>query len=65
MANLQKTSSGGFPFLAILSLIFITLKLCSVISWSWWWVLVPIWGPAAIVIAIILFSLIIGGILHR
>ncbi len=65
MANLQKTTSGGFPFLAILSLIFITLKLCSVISWSWWWVLAPIWGPAAIVIAIILFSLIIGGILHR
>lgn len=65
MANLQKTTSGGFPFLAILSLIFITLKLCSVISWSWWWVLAPIWGPAAIVIAIILFSLIIGDILHR
>lgn len=65
MANLQKTSSGGFPFLAILSLIFITLKLCSVISWSWWWVLVPIWGPAAIVIALILINLIIGGILHR
>ena len=65
MANLQKTTSGGFPFLAILSLIFITLKLCSVISWSWWWVLAPIWGPAVIVLAIILIICIVEGILRR
>ena len=65
MANLQKTTSGNFPFLAILGLIFITLKLCSVISWSWWWVLAPIWGPAVIVVAIILIICIVEGILRR
>ena len=26
----------------LLTLIFITLKLCHVIDWSWWWVLSPI-----------------------
>lgn len=31
----------GFP--GLLTLIFITLKLCSVIDWSWWWVLSPLW----------------------
>ncbi len=31
----------GFP--GLLTLIFITLKLCSVIDWSWWWVLGPLW----------------------
>ena len=26
----------------ILTMIFITLKLCGVIEWSWWWVLSPL-----------------------
>ncbi len=25
--------------------IFVTLKLCSVIDWSWWWVMAPLWLP--------------------
>ena len=28
--------------------IFVTLKLCKVIDWSWWWVLSPLWIGAAI-----------------
>lgn len=62
MANLQKSTSSSFPFFAILGLIFITLKLCSVISWSWWWILAPIWGPFATAIGIILICCIILGI---
>lgn len=30
------------------------LKLCKVISWSWLWVLSPMWGMTIIVIATIL-----------
>lgn len=61
MANIQKTTSSGFPFMAILGLIFITLKLCSVITWSWWWVLAPIWGPIAVgLTAFVIIQLIIG-----
>ena len=29
--------------LETLALIFITLKLCGAIQWSWWWVLSPLW----------------------
>ena len=43
------------PFLALLGLLFIGLKLTSVISWSWWLVLLPIYGPAAI--ALVFFAL--------
>lgn len=43
----------------ILTVAFIILKLCGVISWSWWWVLAPTWIPLAIVLVI----LIIGGII--
>lgn len=29
-------------FLGLLTLVFITLKLCGVIAWSWWLVLSPV-----------------------
>lgn len=42
----------GF-FCVLLSLVFITLKLCKVIDWSWLWVLAPLWIPIAIGTAIL------------
>lgn len=44
---------GGFP--TLLTIAFIVLKLCNVITWSWWWVLAPIWIPVAIVVLGLLF----------
>ena len=29
-------------FATLLTAVFITLKLCGVINWSWWWVVSPI-----------------------
>ena len=45
-------SSGGMGFCSVLTLIFITLKLLGTITWSWWWVLSPLWIPLAIVAGI-------------
>jgi len=46
-------------FWGLLGLIFISLKLTSVIAWSWWLVLAPLWGYALlVVIAAILVSLV-------
>ena len=39
-----------FPFLPILALIFITLKLTGHITWSWWWVLSPILIPVILIV---------------
>ena len=33
-----------FWFLGLLGICFIVLKLTSVIAWSWWFVLMPIYG---------------------
>lgn len=46
---------GGIGFCGLLCLIFITLKLCNVISWPWVWVLALIWVPiiGACVVALI------------
>jgi hypothetical protein len=50
------SSSGGIGFLRLLAIVFITLKLLGiteVATWSWWWVLAPIWGGAILVILIL------------
>lgn len=52
-----ESNSGGIGFLGLLAIVLITLKLLGKIDWSWWWVLVPIWGPIA---ALALVLLIIG-----
>jgi CHASE2 domain-containing sensor protein len=59
MSNTTKVQSS-FPFLSILCLIFITLKLTGYIAWSWWWVLAPIWIP----ISTILVVFVIVGMLY-
>ena len=48
------TVSYPFPFFAILTLIFITLKLIGVITWSWFWVLSPMIFSFAIFILFLL-----------
>ena len=46
-------------FAEALTILFIALKLCGVISWSWLWVLSPIWISFAffIFISVLLFVL--------
>jgi hypothetical protein len=46
-------------FFGALTLIFIVLKLVDVIAWSWWLVLLPMWGPLLILIAL---ALIVGAL---
>ena len=55
MAN-SSSSSGGIGFSGLLTIVFITLKLCGVINWPWLWVLSPIWisvGIALVVLTIV------------
>lgn len=65
MANVNKTTLVGSPFFGILALIFITLKLCSVITWSWWWVLAPLWAPFIVGLAVVMITLILLGVAKK
>lgn len=45
-------NSPGCGFLCILlGVLFIGLRLAKIITWSWWWVLSPLWIPAVIGLA--------------
>lgn len=56
----NNTVNVSFPFFSILTLIFITLKLTGYITWSWWWVLIFVWVP----LAILAFLVFIVGVLY-
>ncbi len=49
MADNRKQSNGtGIGICGALGIAFIVLKLIGKISWSWLWVLAPLWIPAAV-----------------
>ena len=63
MSEKSSSASGGIGFAGLLTIAFIVLKLTGVISWSWLWVLSPIWISvliAFLVIAIVLIVAIIA-----
>lgn len=53
MKNSNSSTSGGLSVLSVLGIVFVTLKLCDVIDWSWWYVLMPFYLPIAIAILIL------------
>lgn len=71
MARQNNTSRRGISLVTTLGIVFVVLKLAGVITWSWWWVTLPLWGGLAITLlvglvtvfiflGILLFALILG-----
>lgn len=48
----NSTTRGGIGLCSLLTVLFVGLKLCDQIDWSWWWVLSPLWIPWAIAFAV-------------
>ena len=55
-------TGSGIGFLGILFIVFLVLKLCNVIDWSWWWITAPLWGFLVIlgIVGIVIVLSIIG-----
>lgn len=56
MSN-SKSNNGGIGFVGLLQIAFIVLKLCGVINWSWWLVMLP-----AIVCVVLTIIVVIVGV---
>jgi hypothetical protein len=52
----------GPTFVMPLTVVFVTLKLCGLIEWSWWWVWSPVWIPLAIVFSVMALAGTLAGI---
>lgn len=42
---MENKSSSGVGLSTLLLVLFVGLKLTGYITWSWWWVLAPLWIP--------------------
>ena len=60
MSEKNNSKKCGIGFVGLLTILFIALKLLDKISWSWVWVLSPLWIPIAISIILIIIAFIFG-----
>jgi hypothetical protein len=57
-----QVGGSGVGFFSLLGLLFIGLKLGGIINWSWWLVLLPLYGPLLLVLGIIGLALAFYGL---
>ena len=55
----KATKSACPSFSAILALIFIVLKFTGCITWSWVWVLAPLWIPLVIIVPLTIITAVV------
>ena len=61
----SSASAGGVGFIGLLQVAFIVLKLCNVITWSWWWVLAPTWIGVPLCVLLVVILVVAAIILDR
>ena len=62
----------GLVLIVLTGVALMALKLENVISWSWWWVTIPFWGPIALImialvvlVALKIFAKLLGWIVKK
>lgn len=56
----SENNGSGIGFLGVLQIIFIVLKLCNVLQWSWWMVFIPAYISAGLTIILIVIAIILS-----
>ena len=64
MSSYNSTTTNGIGFPGLLAIVFITLKLLGKITWSWWWVLSPLWITTAALIVILAVVLLVTAMFY-
>lgn len=54
----SKNNGSSIGFLGVLQIVFITLKLCNVLQWSWWMVFIPAYISVGLTIILIVIGII-------
>lgn len=52
-------SNNSLPIGAIVFIVLLTLKLSSVIDWSWWLITLPLWWWVPLILLIVIFAFIL------
>ena len=64
MNDSRINETDGTGLMGLLFIVFLVLKLTGVISWSWWWVTAPLWGPAVFFLGILGVGIVFFAFLH-
>lgn len=56
----SSSASGGIGLGGVLFVVFLVLKLCHVISWSWLWITAPLWIPFGVFVVFAGFCLVMA-----
>lgn len=65
MSEAKVEYRGDLGLVGALACVFITLKLCGQVDWSWWWVLAPLWMPAALFLGVAAIALMLAIVSDR
>lgn len=68
MENKTITTRFGlsiFDISVLLTVVFVILKLCGVIAWSWWWIVSPVVFAIGLFIIAVIILFMLGLILAR
>ncbi len=63
MSEKKQVTREGSGLAGMVFIVFLVLKLLGKITWSWWWVTAPLWGSAAVALAIIVVCVLIAGVI--
>ena len=63
MSRWPPSVNVGPGFFGLLTILFVGLKLTGHIDWSWWWVLLPVWGPILLLLFLAAMAYIIWKVL--
>lgn len=61
---MSEAKGSHVSVLQLLGVVFVVLKLVGVISWSWWLVLLPLYGELALILTIATLMLAARGIIR-
>ena len=59
---METVKNTNISLSTILFVVFLILKLCGTIDWSWWWVTAPLWIPFGLALLIITIGVIVFGV---
>ena len=65
MRKNETSKHVGMGLADTLCVVFVVLKLCGVIDWSWWWVLSPLWISLGLGLLLIGIAGVIGYLAER
>jgi len=60
----KNNSSGGSGIVGLLTILFIGLKLSNIITWTWLWVLSPLWILTLLVVVVYVVIVIVRQLIY-